>query len=141
MRKIIIIILFATVAFPLQANAQSSFDGLVLAEHFYYRLAQCETGQNWNHSTLSYTSGFGIARGVFQKYSHASDASRYTPRQQAIVVDRIAFHGFNDGRKWHPPVGPWGWGAVRTQNCMNLQHYICKSKKPIVKRYQGRCKQ
>lgn len=140
MKRILIATLFATIAFPTQTNAQSSFDGLVLAEHFYYRLAQCETGQNWNHSTRSYTSGFGIARGVWQRYSHSSSANRYTPRQQAIVVDRIAFHGFNDGRKWHRPVGPWGWGAVRTQNCMNLQHYICKSKKPIVKRYQRRCK-
>jgi len=140
MKRIITAILFATIAFPMQANAQSSFDGLVLAEHFYYRLAQCETGSNWKHSTKSYTSAFGIARGVWLRYSHSTDAARYTPREQAIVVDRIAFHGFDDGRNFYPPVGPWGWGAVRTQNCMNLQHYICKSKKPIVKRYQGRCK-
>lgn len=140
MKRFLVIILFATFAFPMQANAKSSFDGLVLAEHFYYRLAQCETGQNWSHSTRSYTSGFGIARGVWLRYSHSSDAARYTPRQQAEVVDRIAFTGFDDGRRFWPPVGPWGWGAVRTQNCMNLQSFICKSKKPIVHKYQKRCK-
>ena len=55
MKRIIAITLAATFAFPMQANAKSSFDDLVLAEHFYYRLAQCETGQKWNHETPSYT--------------------------------------------------------------------------------------
>lgn len=126
-------------AVPTQTTAKSVFDDLVLAEHFYYRLAQCETGSAWNHSTPSYTSGFGIARGVWQKYSHSSSADRYTPRQQAVVVDRIAFTGFHDGRTFHHPVGPWGWGAVRTQNCMNLQSYICKSRKQIVQRWKRNC--
>lgn len=139
MKRIFAMTLAATFAFPLQANAKSSFDDLVLAEHFYYRLAQCETGQTWNHETLSYTSGFGIARGVWQRYSHATQASRYTPRQQAQVVDRIVFTGFHDGRRFWPPVGPWGFGAIRTQNCMNLQKYICKSRKPIVQRWKRNC--
>lgn len=139
MKRILAMTLAAIFAFPLQANAKSSFDDLVLAEHFYYRLAQCETGQTWNHETLSYTSGFGIARGVWQRYSHASRASHYTPRQQALVVDRIVFTGFHDGRRFWPPVGPWGFGAIRTQNCMNLQKYICKSRKPIVQRWKRNC--
>ncbi len=139
MKRFIAITLFATFMFPTQTNAKSSFDDLVLAEHFYYRLAQCETGSSWKHSTRSYTSAFGIARGVWQRYSHSSNASRYTPRQQAIVVDRIAFTGFDDGRRFWPPVGPWGWGAIRTQNCMNLQKYICKSRKPIVARWKRGC--
>lgn len=139
MKRFIAITLFATMAFPMQATAKSTFDDLVLAEHFYYRLAQCETGSNWKHSTRSYTSAFGIARGVWQRYSHSSDASRYTPREQAIVVDRIAFTGFDDGRRFWPPVGPWGWGAIRTQNCMKLQTFICKSRKPIVARWKRGC--
>lgn len=139
MKTIIAITLFATFAFPMQANAQSSFDGLVLAEHFYYRLAQCETGSAWNHETRSYTSAFGIARGVWMRYSHATNASRYTPRQQAMIVDRIAFTGFHDGKKFWHPVGPWGWGAIRTQNCMNLQSFICKSRKPIVQKWKRNC--
>lgn len=139
MKRILAITLAATFAFPMQANAKSSFDDLVLAEHFYYRLAQCETGQAWKHETLNYTSAFGIARGVWERYSHSTRASRRTPRQQAIVVDRIAFTGFHDGDTYYPPVGPWGWGAVKTQNCMNLQKYICKSRKPIVQRWKRNC--
>jgi len=139
MKRFIAITLFATMAFPMQATAKSTFDDLVLAEHFYYRLAQCETGSAWNHSTRSYISAFGIARGVWERYSHSTNASRYTPRQQAIVVDRIAFTGFDDGRRFWPPVGPWGWGAIRTQNCMNLQTFICKSRKPIVARWKRGC--
>ena len=139
MKTILAATLFATVLFPMQANATSSFDGLTLAEHFYYRLAQCETGSAWNHSTRSYTSAFGISRGVWLRYSHSTDASRYTPRQQAIVVDRIAFIGFHDGTRFWHPVGPWGWGAIRTQNCMNLQSFICKSRKPIVQKWKRNC--
>lgn len=131
--------LCATMTTPTQATAHSAFDDLVLAEHFYYRLAQCETGSAWNHETPSYTSAFGIARGVWQRYSHSTSAARYTPRQQAIVVDRIAFLGFDDGTRYWPPVGPWGWGAVRTQNCMNVQKYICRSRKPVVQKWKRNC--
>lgn len=139
MKTIAATVLLATTTIGTQANAKSSFDDLVLAEHFYYRLAQCETGQAWNHSTRSYTSAFGIARGVWLRYSHSSDAQRYTPRQQAIVVDRIAFHGFHDGRRFWHPVGPWGWGAIKTQNCVNLQSFICKSRKQIVAKWKRNC--
>lgn len=139
MKALLTISLFATFAFPTQASAKSSFDDLVLAEHFYYRLAQCETGSKWNHETRSYTSAFGIAKGVWLRYSHSTSATRYTPRQQAMVVDRIAFTGFDDGKQFIHPVGPWGWGAIRTQNCMNLQSFICKSRKPIVQKWKRNC--
>lgn len=139
MKRIMALTLFATFVFPTQANAKSTFDDLVLAEHFYYRLAQCETGSKWNHETRSYTSAFGIAKGVWLRYSHSTSATRYTPRQQAEVVDRIAFTGFDDGRRFWHPVGPWGWGAIRTQNCMNLQSFICKSRKPIVQKWKRNC--
>lgn len=140
MKRFLIITICATFAFPMQTNASSDFDGLILPSKFYSSLAQCETGKNWNHSTFSYTSAFGILRGVWKRYSDTKDALKSTPREQAIVVDRLAFTGFNDGNRFYPPVGPWGFGAIRTQNCMNLQHYICKSKKPIVQKYKKRCK-
>jgi hypothetical protein len=123
-----------------QTNA-GMFTGLAIGDaRFYHRLAKCETGANYNHSTRSYTSGFGIARGVWQRYSNSSSADRYTPRQQAIVVDRIAFLGFTKNGVFYPPVGPWGFGAIRTQNCMNLQNFICKNKRPTIQRWQYRCK-
>jgi hypothetical protein len=127
-------------AHPAPAEARSAFAGLAVGDaRFYIRLAQCETGSDWKHETKSYTSAFGIARGVWMKYSHSTNGSRYTPREQAIVVDRIAFLGFHDGRKFHHPVGPWGWGAIKTQNCMNLQSFICRSKNPIVKKWGRNC--
>lgn len=123
------------------AEARSVFAGLAVGDgRFYIRLAQCETGSNFQHDTRSYTSGFGIAKGVWMRYSHSTDARRYTPRQQAIVVDRIAFLGFDDGRRYWPPVGPWGWGAIRTQNCMQLQQFICKSRRANIARWQRHCK-
>lgn len=127
-------------AHPAPVEARSAFAGLAVGDaRFYIRLAQCETGSNWKHETKSYTSAFGIARGVWMKYSHATNGSRYSPREQAIVVDRIAFLGFHDGRKFHHPVGPWGWGAIKKQNCMDLQSFICKSKNPIVKKWGRNC--
>lgn len=134
-------VLATTLLCAAPAEARSAFAGLAVGDaRFYIRLAQCETGSNFQHQTRSYTSGFGIAKGVWQRYSHSSDARRYTPRQQAIVVDRIAFLGFDDGRRYWPPVGPWGWGAITTQNCMNLQQFICKSRRAEVARWQRHCK-
>jgi hypothetical protein len=130
--------ILATPATPTNAGM---FTGLAVGDaRFYHRLAQCETGANYAHSTRSYTSGFGIARGVWQRYSNSSSANRYSPRQQAIVVDRIAFLGHTENGVFHPPVGPWGFGAIRTQNCMQLQNFICKNKRPMIKRWQNRCK-
>lgn len=140
LKTIAAVVLAGTTLMPTQTTAQSQFDGLVLSEHFYYRLARCETGSAWNHEQPSYTSAFGIARGVWERYSNSTRASRYTPRQQAVVVDRIAFHGHTvNGKHWRP-VGPWGWTVVRN-NCMNLQSFICKSRKPVVQRWKRNCQQ
>jgi hypothetical protein len=119
---------------PTEAKAQELFADRVLAPRFYHRLAKCETGKNWKHETKSYTSGFGIARGVWQAYSNSSTASRYTPEQQAIVADRIMFLGF-EGK---PPVGAYGFGVVKN-NCMNLQSFICRSKRAEVTRFKRGC--
>lgn len=127
-----------TLMTPATANAGSSFEGLTLAPQFYYRLAQCETGRNWKHETKSYTSGFGIAKGVWQRFSNSSSATRYTPRQQAVVADRIMFLGFTNETGFKPPVGAYGFGTVK-HNCMNLQSYICKSKRAVVARFKRGC--
>lgn len=127
-------LLVASVLPASPVEAKPSFTGLVLAPRFYHRLAKCETGSDWKHETKSYTSGFGIARGVWQRFSNSSTASRYTPYQQAQVVDRIAFLGF-DGKS---PVGPYGWGVVKS-NCMNLQGFICRSKRVEVARFKRGC--
>lgn len=134
-------LVFSLIA-PTQANAQDPFSGRVLAPHFYHRLSKCETGQKWTDAGTrkNYTSGFGIARGVWQRYSNSSGADRYTPTQQSVIVDRIAFLGFtkSDGT-FIPPVGPWGWAVVRS-NCMNLQKFICKSRRAEVARWKRHCK-
>ena len=131
-----VLVAFIPLIPPAQVEARSAFAGLAVGDaRFYIRLAQCETGSKWRHETKSYVSGFGIARGVWIKYSHNTNARRYTPRQQAEVVDRIAFLGFDDGRRFHHPVGPWGFGAIKIQNCMNLQSFLCKSKNPIVRKW------
>jgi hypothetical protein len=119
---------------PTQAEAKGLFSDRILAPHFYHRLAKCETGKNWKHETKSYTSGFGIARGVWQAYSNSSSASRYTPEQQAVIVDRIIFLGF----KGKAPVGAFGFGTVKN-NCMKLQAFICKSKRVEVTRFKRGC--
>lgn len=136
----VVLAAFLPLALPAPVEARSAFAGLAVGDgRFYIRLAQCETGSNFTHETRSYTSGFGIARGVFTRYSHSTNGSRYTPREQAIVVDRIAFLGFHDGTRFHHPVGPWGFGAIKNQNCMNLQSFICKSRNPIVKKWSRNC--
>lgn len=123
---------------PTQARAEGLFSDRVLAPQFYHRLAKCETGKNWKHETKSYTSGFGIARGVWQRFSNSSTASRYTAEEQAEVVDAIAFLGHMEQGKYIRPVGPWGWGVVKS-NCMNLQRFICKSKRAEVARFKRGC--
>jgi hypothetical protein len=127
-----------TLLTPTEAKAGGLFADRVLAPQFYHRLAKCETGKKWKHETKSYTSGFGIARGVWQRWSNSSSANRYTAEQQAEVVDKIAFLGHMEQGKYVHPVGPWGWGVVKS-NCMNLQAFICKSKRVEVARWKRGC--
>lgn len=123
------------------APSADPFDGRILPARFYHRLAQCETNKQWldGKTRKNYTSGFGIARGVWQFYSNSSGADRYTPAQQAEVVDNIAFLGHTENGKYRKPVGVWGWAVVRS-NCMNLQSFICRSKHPLVQRWKRNCK-
>lgn len=132
-------ILVASLSIPSTARAESPFDGLVMPRKFYINLARCETGNNPAHSSRSYTGMFGIYRGTYQRWSNASSAKRHTPRQQAKVVDKIAWLGHTepDGEfVW--PVGPWGWGAIKA-NCLDLRDFICKSKHRKVLRWKRGC--
>jgi len=140
-----IMVCLSIMSVPSNVQARGVFHGLVMPSGFYKTLARCETGTRadgtlrWDHQSRSYTGGFGIARGTWQRWSNTSSARNQTPRYQAEVVDNIAFNGFteSDGSfVW--PVGPWGWGAIR-HGCMGLDRMICNSKHPKVQKWKGRC--
>jgi hypothetical protein len=141
MRKIIFTIAIVTaLAIPTTTQAKSYGDELVMPWRWYKRLAQCETDSRWHTSTRNYTSGYGIAIGTWRRYSNSSNADRYTPLEQARIVDRIAFLGFTrDTGEYVWPVGPYGWAVIKSQNCMNLQQFICRSTHPKVKRWKRYC--
>lgn len=141
MRKIIFTIAIATtLAIPTTTHAKSYGDELVMPWRFYLRVARCETNSTWNLNSRGYTSGYGIAKGTWQRYSNSSNASRYTPLEQARIVDRIAWLGFTrDTGEYVWPVGPYGWAVIKSQNCMNLQQFICRSTHPKVKRWKRYC--
>jgi hypothetical protein len=137
MRKIIIGFTIAiTLATPTPTKAYG--EELVMPWAFYRRLAQCETASNPNHSTRTYTSMFGIARGTWQRWSNTSSAKGLTSLEQARVVDNIAWEGHWTGNKYTYPVGPWGWGAIKA-DCMGLKEMVCKSKQKKVQRWKYRC--
>ena len=141
MRKIIFTIaIVSSLAIPTTTQAKSYGDELVMPWRWYKRLAQCETDSRWHTSTRNYTSGYGIAKGTWQRFSNSSDADRYTPLEQARIVDRIAWLGFtNDTGEYVWPVGPYGWAVIKSQNCMGLQQFICRSTHPKVKRWKRYC--
>jgi len=121
------------------APAHAYGEELVMPWKFYRRLAQCETGANVNHSTPRYTGMFGIARGTWQAWSNRSSAKGLTALEQARVVDNIAFEGHWTNGVYKPPVGPWGWGVVKS-NCMGLQQLLCESRHRLVQRWKRNCK-
>ncbi len=126
---------------PVSASkTPKEIDALVMPWRFYKRLAKCETDSRWYTSTRNYTSGYGIAKGTWRRYSNSSNADRYTPVQQARIVDRIAWLGFtNDSGEYVYPVGPYGWAVIKYQNCMGLQGFICRSPDPKVQRTKRYC--
>ena len=120
-----------------QRDTYSKYHG-VLPDAYYDKLASCETGGNWQHSTKSYTGGLGIYRGTWQRWSNTTSAKGRTPIEQVKVADAIAFksHINPDGTKvWR--VGPWGWGCVKGQK--SLQKYICQSRHRDVARWKRGC--
>lgn len=141
MRKIIFALtLIVSLAIPTSASAKNYGDELVMPWRFYLRLAKCETDSRWYKSTRNYTSGYGIYKKTWRRYSNSSTADRYTPLQQARIVDRIAFHGWTNPKgEYVWPVGPYGWAVIKYQNCMGLQQFICRSNHPKVVRIKRYC--
>ena len=113
--------------------------GAILPDAYYDGLAQCETGGDWNHGTLNYTGGLGIARGTAWRWSGHRNIAKFTPRKQVEIADRIAFKGWDNPKtgthKWR--VGPWGWGCLKMKP--ELQRYICASNHKLVARWKRGC--
>jgi hypothetical protein len=141
---IILMVLITTVSLLLftpsvshASDTHSKYKG-VMVDDWYDRLARCETGGNWKHSTRSYTGGLGIYRGTWQRWSNSSSAKGKTAMQQVQVADAIAFKGHTEpSGEYVYPVGVFGWGCVK--NNAVLKAMICKSNKPLVKRWHNRC--
>ena len=149
MRKSILITIILSLSIPSTILSEApvsasktpkDIEALVMPWRFYLRVARCETNSRWYTSTRNYTSGYGIAKGTWMRYSNSSNADRYTPVEQARIVDRIAFLGHTEpsGEYVHP-VGPYGWSVIKKQNCMNLQQFICRSPHPKVQRWKRYC--
>ena len=139
--RLVAAVLVASLFVPGVAHAGSQFDDLVMQPRYYVELATCETNLNWDHSTLSYTGGFGIYRQTFARWSSRSPkrgARGLSPREQAVIADRIAWVGYTraDGEYVYP-VGPWGWGCVKMRK--KLQRMICASRDKRVQRWKRDC--
>ena len=142
MRRILLsLFVFAIFLFPSVAKADpitphSKYAG-ILPDIYYDKLARCETGSNWRHSTKSYTGGLGIYRGTWRHWSGSPSALGKSPKYQVQVADNIAFLGYTKKGVYKPPVGPWGWGCVKNHKYISI--YVCQSKNPVVKKYKRRC--
>jgi len=126
-----------TVPMSVERKGHTKYGG-ILPDGYYHSLSICETGQDWKHSTRSYTGGLGIYRGTWRRWSNSSSAKGKTPEYQVKVADKIAFLGHTepDGEfVW--PVGPYGWGCVK--HSKNLQGFICRSQLKAVKRWKRYC--
>jgi len=134
----VIVIAVLSIGTPVQAKDHNSIYGGIMKDDYYLALARCETGNNINHSTKSYTGMYGIHRQTFARWSNYNSAKGLTPRQQTKVADAIAFlgHTQRDGKHIHK-VGPFGWGAVRN-GCGKMLQMLCASKHPKVTQYAPR---
>jgi hypothetical protein len=119
-------------------TSRKEFRG-ILPDAYYRGLATCETGLDWKHSTLNYTGALGIARGTAWRWSGHRDLTKFSPRKQVEIADRIAFRGWDNPRTgkhvWR--VGPWGWACLK--NKPELQRYICASNHKLVARWKRGC--
>ena len=119
-------------------TSRKEFRG-ILPDAYYRGLATCETGLDWKHSTLNYTGALGIARGTAWRWSGHRDLTKFSPRKQVEIADRIAFRGWDNPKtgqhKWR--VGPWGWACLKMKP--ELQRYICASNHKLVARWKRGC--
>ena len=81
---------------------------------YWDRMAQCETGGNWQHFPYgTWTGGLGIYNQTWLGWGggeFAPTAGQATREQQIIVADRIAVLGYGN----LGPVGYSAWGCVHT---------------------------
>lgn len=124
-------------------KSRKQFKGLMV-DAFYLDLAHCETGYTkdrepvWNYQSRNYTGAFGIYRQTWRNWAPSGwrSAKGRSPQEQVQVVDNIAWRGITraDGTyKW--PVGPWGWGSIKS-NCRRLQRHICRARHELVVKWR-----
>jgi hypothetical protein len=140
---IIVIALLGT-ATPVSAHtaldmSRTKYGGL-LPDQYYDDVAQCETDTKLGkpYGTLSYTSPLGINRGTAHRWSGKRNLNSLTAAQVVNVADRIAFLGWTNKKgEYVWPVGPFGWGVVRS-GCMRTLAHLCKSKVKKVQKHRAR---
>lgn len=116
-----------------------------LPQAWYLDLARCETSNNTAHGYpanrhSNYVTAFGMTRHAFSLFADTDPrwAYKLSFEKQAVIVDRLAWYGHTEKGRKQWPVGPWGWGAIRS-NCNNLATRLCQSKSPVVQRWLNRC--
>lgn len=112
----------------------------VLPDQWYDDVARCETNTKLGqpYGTRTYTSPLGINRGTAHRWSGKRNLNSLSPAQIVNVADRIAFLGWtNKSGEYVWPVGPFGWGVVRS-GCMHTLAHLCKSTVKKVQKYRSR---
>lgn len=125
-------------------------DRPVMPVEFWEIIAQCETGGergNTRHATRSYITAFGLNRRTASTWSDYNALSRRGARalralsweEQRVIAERIAFKGHFNKRQgrfvW--PVGVRGWGCFKLRP--SAQALLCRSRHPLVRRWQRGC--
>lgn len=125
-------------------------DRPVMPVEFWEIIAQCETGGergNTRHATRSYITAFGLNRRTASTWSDYNALSRRGARalralsweEQRVIAERIAFKGHFNKRQgrfvW--PVGVRGWGCFKLRP--SAQALLCRSRHPLVRRWQKGC--
>ena len=112
----------------------------VLPDQWYDDVARCETNTKLGqpYGTRTYTSPLGINRSTAHRWSGKRNLNSLSPAQIVNVADRIAFLGWtNKSGEYVWPVGPFGWGVVRS-GCMHTLAHLCKSTVKKVQKYRSR---
>jgi hypothetical protein len=131
-------------AAPVSAHAvldmsRAKYGGL-LPDQYYDDVAHCETHTKLGqpYGTRTYTSPLGINRGTAHRWSGKRNLNSLTAAEVVNVADRIAFLGWtNPSGEYVHPVGPFGWGVVRS-GCRHTLAYLCKSTVKKVQKYRAR---
>lgn len=125
-------------------------DKPVMPVKFWEIIAQCETGRRaWKHAPRDSQ----LHHGLWPEPTHCFDMERLqrsisswrscsacsVVEEQRVIAERIAFKGHYNKRQgryvW--PVGVRGWGCYKIRP--SAQALLCRSKHPLVRRWQSRC--